>query len=530
MLTKKLRDYEARFGPLSQSNGARATLAFPHFPIAGNIDRRDMLVNKFFDHDLGSQGILDWDCSEFTYDGHRGTDTQIKTFDEQDRGVPIYAAYDGVVVATHDGEFDRHTTLDPNAVSNMVTIDHGSGVLGKYWHMKNGSVAATVNQQVVAGEQIGMAGSSGYSNGPHLHFQVEESGQAVDPWAGSCSPGTSWWENQIPMNRSLIVLDHLLSYEDPGINGGPPYSIPRSGQFAFTDSRLYCWFMVGNLPVNSTWRLRLFRPNGTLARLGNVWNFGNTSVSRAWWLSFWVDHAELHTLAGTWRLEVEVNGVVVFNDPIEVVPARTPGFNRPPEPITAALDPPSPFSDSVIACRVDSPLLDDIDYDVLRYHYVWTVDGVVVRDVTHAGLADQLPKDTAATGQTVQCAVSVGDDDVFLEPVVVAALVDGTMHLAAPDPGLAGQQNILKVSDAQPQQRVYFAYGFQLGSTSVPGCAGLTSPIQSAQIGHNVNANAYGYATWTVSVPPGASGRTVYIQAAQPQSCLVSNLIGYTFL
>jgi hypothetical protein len=531
LLAKGLRDYEARFGPLSQSSGARWTQLFPHYPIAGNISRPDLWVNNFVDLDPATGLLLDWDCTEYTYDGHRGSDTLIRTFDEQTRGVPIYAVLDGIVVYTHDGEFDRNVVWDPNAIGNAVTIDHGNGILVKYWHMKNGSVAVNVGQQVVAGEQIGLVGSSGISNYPHLHLGVTENGQTVEPWTGPCNPGTSLWENQIPIDRSLIVFDHGISYESPMINGGLPYEMPRSGEFAFTDGNLYTWFMLNNLPADSTWRQSLYRPDGSAALIGNVWPFtgGSHPLYRFSWWSIWVNIPELHTLPGTWRQTIEVNGTVILDNSFEVVPTRTPGFNRAPETITAELDPPAPFADDVIVCRVDSLLLDDLDYDVLRYHYVWTVDGVTVRDVTHAGLADILSQGTAMSGQSVQCAVAVGDDDVFLDPFVTGALIDGGMQLMAPNPGVAGQSNLMRVENAQPQQRVFFAYGFQLGTASVPGCAGLSSPIQSAQVATNMMANSNGVAVWTTTVPPAASGRTVYIQAVQPQGCMASNMIGYEF-
>src|SRR5206468_8187108 len=86
-----------------------------HFqPLAGTV-WQDRFINNFVDLDPSS-GILDWDCTGFTYDGHQGHDLVLRFFAEQDVGVPIFAALDGVVIARHDGEFDRNNSLNPSAV------------------------------------------------------------------------------------------------------------------------------------------------------------------------------------------------------------------------------------------------------------------------------------------------------------------------------------------------------------------------------------------------------------------------------
>lgn len=60
-----------------------------------------------------------------------------------------------------------------------VRIDHGNGYKTAYGHMSGLAVAA--GQQVIKGEIIGFVGSSGYSTGPHLHYEVLVDGSYVDP-------------------------------------------------------------------------------------------------------------------------------------------------------------------------------------------------------------------------------------------------------------------------------------------------------------------------------------------------------------
>ena len=143
------------------------TQKFAFFPHGGNFFG-DLFANNFVDLNSGS-GIGDWHCTDYTYNGHLGIDTGILGFTAQAIGVPIFAALDGTVIAAHDGEFDMNTgngTDNPN----YVRLSHGNGLRTLYLHMKKDSVAVSVGQQVKAGQQIGLTGSSGLSTAPHLHL------------------------------------------------------------------------------------------------------------------------------------------------------------------------------------------------------------------------------------------------------------------------------------------------------------------------------------------------------------------------
>lgn len=90
----------------------------------------------------------------------------------------IGSAWDGVVTDVRDGVDGFDTVL---SAGNRVTIDHGDGVVTKYYHLKNKSICVSVGDRVTAGQQIGYMGSTGYSTGAHLHFQLEIFGEPVDP-------------------------------------------------------------------------------------------------------------------------------------------------------------------------------------------------------------------------------------------------------------------------------------------------------------------------------------------------------------
>jgi len=89
-------------------------------------------------------------------------------------GTPVLAARDGVVMQLEAG-FDR-TGLDRDRYAgraNFVRILHDDGSMALYAHLKAGGVLVRAGQRVLAGQQIGLSGNTGYTTGPHLHFVVQ---------------------------------------------------------------------------------------------------------------------------------------------------------------------------------------------------------------------------------------------------------------------------------------------------------------------------------------------------------------------
>ena len=85
------------------------------------------------------------------------------------RGTPVYATAGGVV-----GRADWYSTY-----GLFVRVEHGAELETRYAHLSRLAVAA--GQRVKKGDLLGYVGSTGRSTGPHLHYEVRVSGEAVNP-------------------------------------------------------------------------------------------------------------------------------------------------------------------------------------------------------------------------------------------------------------------------------------------------------------------------------------------------------------
>lgn len=385
-----------------------ATAADPYllYPIGGSL-AGDVFIGNYVDLDP-SFGTLDWNCGAYTYDGHAGIDSGIRGFDEQAIGVPVFAAADGVVVATHDGEPDMNVNW-ANVPSNHVIVAHANNRIAYYWHLKNGSVAVLPGQTVKAGQQIGLVGSSGVSGGPHLHFETRQNyGAVIEPFSGPCDPGPSHFEHQPDFDGTVACRDFAICRTNPGASA-PPFSPCRDAQWEQGDQWVWFWIQTYNVPANTNWRVRYVRPDGFTSLDSGFQPFNNPAYQASWWWFVWYVY-DMQVYTGTWTVIVDFDAVNIVTAPFEVVAAVTPGFNRPPTPITAAIDPASPTPADVLTCRVGGDLvLDDLDWDVVRYQYVWKVNGVPVRTTTSAGRSDVLAHHVAQGGAVVTCDVTPSD-------------------------------------------------------------------------------------------------------------------------
>jgi len=109
------------------------------------------------------RAISGWTFHDPGNPGHIGLDIAAEMWD------PIVAAADGVVIFAEWG----------GGYGNLVIVEHEGGWRTYYAHLSE--IVVEAGQKVRQGELLGGAGTTGYSTGPHLHFEIRYQGRPVDP-------------------------------------------------------------------------------------------------------------------------------------------------------------------------------------------------------------------------------------------------------------------------------------------------------------------------------------------------------------
>ena len=282
---------------------------------------------NYIDQNNNFGWILDYSCNYVTYDGHQGTDITNGGFYYMDEmTTPVVAAAPGIVTYSHDGEFDRQILWINGAVGNGVIISHSDGTSAWYWHFKKNSVAVEMGDSVETGDTLGFIGSSGFSSGPHLHFEVEGTdGYFKDPWEGQCGDGPSLWADQLPfvgdssvygpdllnvlvssypVNNNSDIFNYIFNENIPDITHINP------GEFYLSGG----WFR--NIHSTDTLKQRFYRDGVFVDSLywvpGNTiyWYEGVEYYTTSFWYSwgYWDDSEDA---LGEWREEIYVNDTLL---------------------------------------------------------------------------------------------------------------------------------------------------------------------------------------------------------------------------
>ncbi len=124
-------------------------------------------------------GSYTWPCPSCTYitSGYGNRIHPIFGTERWHSGIDIGAAAGATVIAADSGTVSVATYS--SSYGNYVMIYHSNGTYTLYAHMS--SIAVTAGQSVTKGDTIGYVGSTGWSNGPHLHFEIRSSGGTIDP-------------------------------------------------------------------------------------------------------------------------------------------------------------------------------------------------------------------------------------------------------------------------------------------------------------------------------------------------------------
>ncbi len=161
------------------------------------------MIGRFADPCPGAVVTSNFGFREFDNKFHKGLD--LGTGSEN---IPTYAAESGTVIfAGYSG-----------SAGNLITIDHGNGLVTKYMH--HSEIYVKVGDHVEKGQQIGLSGTTGRSTGNHLHFQVEENGVAVNPLLYLEGNGTSSeLQRMDPMKDIVSGTKVVLEKKDIEISG-----------------------------------------------------------------------------------------------------------------------------------------------------------------------------------------------------------------------------------------------------------------------------------------------------------------------
>lgn len=285
----------------------RKAAGYPVFDVEG--------ISNYVDHNAAVQNQLrDWNCGTRTYDlasgyNHAGIDIFLwphSWYMMDQGGAEIVAAAPGVIVNKIDGNPDRSCAMG-GGQWNAVYIRHADNSVAWYGHMKTGSTTTkSVGESVVAGEKIGIVGSSGNSTGPHLHFELyNANNQLQDPFAGTCNlmNANSWWVNQEPYR--VPRLNGLTTGGAAPVQPAcPAPEIPNiKTTFAPGEQIFTTAYYRDQLP-NVTTQFSLVRPDGTVHQ-GWSQTIQQTHNAAWWWWS-WTLPTNAPT--GNWKLRAVYSG------------------------------------------------------------------------------------------------------------------------------------------------------------------------------------------------------------------------------
>jgi hypothetical protein len=266
-------------------------------------------ISNYVDQVAGGS-IGDYNCGNRTYNGHAGTDFFTWPFGhylKQNDLVSVIAAAPGTIVGKLDGHADEQCNLNPNLTWNAVYVEHADGSVAWYGHLKEGSLTTkAIGETVQLGEYLGIVASSGFSSGPHLHFEVHAPGGGIiDPYAGECNDLNvpSWWTEQDVYTE--MQLNTHLTHDAPPLLGCPSANEATNFQNEFNnlETVYFASYWKDQDPdVIATYTIR--------DPFGGVYSTWTHQSAEYYSASWWWWNLQMPTIGGEgeWTYNISFNG------------------------------------------------------------------------------------------------------------------------------------------------------------------------------------------------------------------------------
>ncbi|HEX5152462.1 MAG TPA: peptidoglycan DD-metalloendopeptidase family protein [Parafilimonas sp.] len=271
-------------------------------------------ISNYVDHNVNYPGyVTDYNCGVRSYDdakgyNHSGTDFFIWPFSwlmMQRKQVAIVAAAPGIIIGKTDGNFDKNCQFNSKEW-NAVYVQHADGSVAWYGHMKKGSLTTkNVGDAVAVNEKLGFVGSSGNSNGPHLHFEVYNANDyLVDPWKGPCgNVATSWWKKQKPYWEPKLNTILTQTYGDPYVPACPGIETTYESNSFLRGDLIYFTSYFKDERVGLVAKYKITKPDKTVFAQWKYTSTGNYTLSYWWWAYYLPTNAP-----GTWKFQAIYQG------------------------------------------------------------------------------------------------------------------------------------------------------------------------------------------------------------------------------
>jgi len=222
---------------------------------------------------LQGKGFADFQCGSRTQHNHLGTDFAIKNLGEMEKGVAVLAAAHGTVktVRTNEPDISAHLlkpkVLKGKECGNGLVLEHENGWTTQYCHLKKGSIISKPGDVITAGQKLGEVGLSGFTEYPHMHFNVRKDGKRIDPFDGkplsaqcNSNDGTyaSLWNTHLEYEDMALVYTSLTSNapnKDTRWSAQPEALSPNAPAILLTGR-------VFGAQKGDRWLLRILRPGG----------------------------------------------------------------------------------------------------------------------------------------------------------------------------------------------------------------------------------------------------------------------------